>query len=56
MGIIVRNQRVHYSFQNMCILDAHGTVLITWRLRDPRRLDKTQYVFVDRNELDENEN
>ena len=56
LGVIVRNQRVHYSMQNMCILDAFNSTLVTWRLRDQRRLDKTQYVFVDREELDEHGN
>ena len=32
MGIIVC-KKVHYSFQNMCILDAWNSTLITWRLR-----------------------
>ena len=56
LGIIVRNQKVHYSMQNMCILDVFNSTLVTWRLRDQRRLDKTQYVFVDREELDEHGN
>lgn len=56
LGIIVRNQKVHYSMQNMCILDAFNSTLVTWRLRDQRRLDKTQYVFVDREDLDEHGN
>lgn len=56
LGIIVRNQRVRYSSQNMCVLDAWNSTLVTWRLRDQRRLDKTQFVWVNRDELDEHGN
>ena len=40
----------------MCVLDAWNSTLVTWRLRDQRRLDKTQYVWVNRDELDEHGN
>jgi hypothetical protein len=53
MGIIVRNKKVEYSSQNMCVLDAFNATLVSWRLRDARRLDKTQYVFVNRDSFDE---
>lgn len=49
-GIVHSHYKFSFSFQNAAMVDIWNTTLVTWRLRDQRRLDKVMFSYIDRHD------